>query len=69
MLQVINERLNGTSLHNFRPQKTHGPIRMFRSSGKLDDLYSSVATGDGEKAYLGDGVWITPDGKLTDEGR
>ena len=68
MLEVINERLKGTSLHNFATPNRR-PAREPKSSGNLDNLYSSVASGDGQKAYLGDGVWVAPDGTLSDEGR
>lgn len=32
-------------------------------------IYEAVAPEDGEDAYLGDGVWIRPDGSLDDSGR
>lgn len=34
--------------------------------GSLSDLYDAVSAGDGEPAYLGDGVWIEPGGRLDD---
>lgn len=41
------------------------------SSGVRDemrDIYEAVAGNDGEDAYLGDGMWITPEGNLDDRG-
>lgn len=32
-------------------------------------IYEAVAPEDGQDAYLGDGVWIRPDGSLDDCGR
>lgn len=52
MLQVINERLKSTSLHNFRPQKPPGRTRMLTSPEKPNDLYSSIDTGDAGKPIL-----------------
>jgi len=36
--------------------------------GGLSELYAAVSGGDGESAYLGDGVWIGPGGQLDDRG-
>lgn len=36
---------------------------------KLRAIYEAVVPEDGEDAYLGDGVWIRPDGSLDDCGR
>ena len=33
---------------------------------EMRDIYEATAGNDGEDAYLGDGVWITPDGSLDD---
>ena len=36
---------------------------------EMQDIYEAAAGNDGEDAYLGDGMWITPDGDLDDRGR
>lgn len=36
---------------------------------EMREIYEAATGEDGEDAYLGDGVWITPDGKLDDRGR
>ncbi|MEZ5646020.1 MAG: hypothetical protein R3E94_03250 [Burkholderiaceae bacterium] len=36
---------------------------------EMQDIYHAAAGEDGEDAYLGDGVWIRPDGSLDDRGR
>ena len=36
---------------------------------ELVEIYEAISPGDGEDAYLGDGVWISPDGSLDDRGR
>lgn len=35
---------------------------------EMRDIYDAAAGEDGEDAYLGDGVWIRPDGSLDDRG-
>lgn len=35
---------------------------------EMQALYEAVAGEDGEDAYLGDGVWIRPDGSFDDRG-
>lgn len=42
------------------------------SSGARDEMrgiYDAVVGKDGEDAYLGDGMWITPEGDIDDRGR
>ena len=29
----------------------------------MEDVYDAVSNGDGEDAYLGDGIWISSDGR------
>lgn len=36
------------------------------SGGGLSDLYYAASAGDGEPAYLGDGMWVTAGGRLED---
>lgn len=36
---------------------------------EMQDIYDAAAGNEGEDAYLGDGMWITPDGSLEDRGR
>lgn len=36
---------------------------------EMQDIYDAVAGEEGCDAYLGDGVWISPDGSLDDRGR
>jgi len=38
------------------------------ASDEMRDIYEAAAGKDGDDAYLGDGVWITSDGKLEDRG-
>lgn len=41
-------------------------------AGRSDDmtgLYGAMSTGDGEDAYMGDGIWIKSDGSVYDKGR
>lgn len=33
------------------------------------DIYEAISIGDGEDAYLGDGMWISQDGTMEDRGR
>jgi len=35
----------------------------------MQDIYDAVSLGDGEDAYLGDGMWIGSDGSMRDRGR
>ncbi|WP_332752061.1 hypothetical protein [Hydrogenophaga sp.] len=37
-----------------------------REDGSLRDIYDAVGSGDGEPAYLGDGMWIGAGGRLDD---
>jgi len=39
------------------------------SSSDLLDIYSVCSSGDGELAYLGDGIWVSPNGDFHDIGR
>lgn len=36
---------------------------------EMRDIYEAIVGKDGEDAYLGDGMWITPEGDLDDRGR
>ncbi len=36
---------------------------------EMRDIYEAAAGNDGEDAYLGDGIWIKPDGSLDDRDR
>ncbi|MCC4264712.1 hypothetical protein LL240_09615 [Oceanimonas baumannii] len=36
---------------------------------EMIEIYDAISTGDGEDAYLGDGIWISSDGSLDDRGR
>lgn len=36
---------------------------------EMRDIYDAVAGKEGEDAYLGDGMWIRPDGSLDDRGQ
>lgn len=36
---------------------------------EMMDIYNACSPGDGSDAYLGDGIWITPDGRTEDRGR
>lgn len=36
---------------------------------EMRDIYEATAGNDGEDAYLGDGLWIKPDGSLDDRDR
>lgn len=40
-----------------------------QASVELREIYNAVSNGDGEDAYLGDGVWIGADGSWYDRGR
>jgi hypothetical protein len=42
------------------PDSAHSDMR---------DIYEAIAHEDGEDAYLGDGIWVRPDGSLNDQGR
>lgn len=35
----------------------------------MTDLYEAMSTGDGQDAYMGDGIWIKSDGSIYDKGR
>ena len=35
----------------------------------MSDIYDAISNGDGEDAYVGDGIWISPNGKMEDRGR
>jgi hypothetical protein len=37
-----------------------------RKTGTMEDVYDAVSNGDGEDAYLGDGMWIRSDGSTYD---
>lgn len=37
--------------------------------GEMQGIYDAVCGEEGSDAYLGDGVWIRPDGSLDDRGR
>lgn len=52
---------HGTSLRERKQQ--------YRNSISENELYDAVSNGDGEDAYLGDGVWISANGSLHDKGR
>lgn len=39
------------------------------AKSEMREIYEAVAGSDGEEAYLGDGIWIKPDGSLDDRGR
>ncbi len=55
--------------------KGQGQVRprngKFRTDGEseLRDIYDAVSGGGGADAYLGDGIWIGPDGSSSDNGR
>lgn len=36
---------------------------------EMREIYEAISLGDGEDAYLGDGIWISSDGSLDDRGR
>lgn len=39
------------------------------SRSDMKEIYESIAQGDNEDAYLGDGVWLKPNGCTVDRGR
>lgn len=41
------------------PDPTHSDMR---------DIYETISHEDGEDAYLGDGIWVRPDGSMDDRG-
>ena len=44
-------------------KKVHGEVAVDLSEGgTMEDVYDAVGNGDGEDAYLGDGMWIRSDG-------
>ena len=44
-------------------KKVHGEVAVDLSEGgTMEDVYDAVSNGDGEDAYLGDGMWIRSDG-------
>ena len=49
-------------------QKHGGPKRR-NLEGSSYELYDAISNGDGERAYLGDGVWIESSGRTYDLGR
>jgi len=58
------------SAKDWRQEKT--PYLESLPTSARDDMraiYEAVAPGNGQDAYLGDGVWIRPDGSLEDTGR
>ena len=73
ILRLINENI-ATKEHENRRKKFFQqpkPKRYHASRRKTDDMdeiYEAVSSGNGEDAYLSDGMWITPDGKVYDGG-
>jgi hypothetical protein len=37
------------------------------ASGEMRDIYYAASSGDGGDAYLGDGMWITPNGSIREK--
>jgi hypothetical protein len=37
--------------------------------GQMQEIYEAISIGDGEDAYLGDGVWVSSDGEIYDRER
>lgn len=50
-------------------KRAYYDARSSSARNDMQDIYHAVAGEDGEVAYLGDGVWIRPDGSLDDRGR
>ena len=44
----------------------HGKLsnKKYSAEGEMREIYQAVSGEDGEDAYLGDGVWISPSGQL-----
>ena len=42
------------------------PTADVSEGGTMEDVYDAVSSGDGEDAYLGDGMWIRSDGSTYD---
>ncbi|WP_398494325.1 hypothetical protein [Variovorax sp.] len=40
-----------------------------RGKDEMQDLYEALATDDGADVYLSDGVWLSSDGSMRDDGR
>lgn len=49
-------------------KRAYYEARSSAARNEMRDIYDAVVGEDGEDAYLGDGVWITPDGSLDDRG-
>ena len=43
-----------------------GKNKQGSAGSEMRDIYYAASSGDGEAAYLGDGMWITPSGSLED---
>ena len=38
------------------------------ASSEMQDIYYAASSGDGGPAYLGDGMWVSPNGSIEDRG-
>ena len=45
------------------------PHELAGRTDDMTDLYEAMSTGDGQDAYMGDGIWIKSDGSVYDKGR
>lgn len=52
-----------------RSIRNYYPSNNDEANRELRDIYDAISVGDGEDAYLGDGVWIGSDGSWSDRGR
>lgn len=69
MRRMIRESLASKRVHeDLRNYRNGRPARP-QSHHSRSDLYDAISPGDGERAYLGDGVWVSPDGSMSDDGR
>lgn len=57
------------SAHEFAEEYQYSAHEFAGRSNDMTDLYEAMSTGDGEDAYMGDGIWIKSDGSIYDKGR
>lgn len=60
---------HGTSWKKVLPNESTAPAAAADEGGDMAEIYDAISGGDGQDAYLGDGMWLSADGGLHDRGR
>lgn len=71
ILRLIGENMETKRVHEYLKNYRHSKRRRHSASttGEMGEVYEAASSGDGGDAYLSDGMWITPDGKVYDADR